>query len=93
MTSDRPKIWYRCVEHDTNLIELEPRHRPREEMYRFICQEAAEKYYDIEAYDDDWPLTFTLHLTKDGPAVAEFLVHLDLTPSFTAYSQQVTEKT
>ena len=78
------KIWYTVPDHD--------------EESRYSCdvpmwaedrddqaEECAEHYHDqCDGARDEWPLTFVIHDSEDGPEVARFKVERVLTPMFSA---------
>jgi hypothetical protein len=81
-------IYYAVEEHcgSTHQFEVADRTditRPIEQAY--IAERCAEHYWgEHDGWEANWPLTFTLHETEDGPEVGRMIVDMEPVPHFTA---------
>jgi hypothetical protein len=85
-------VYYSVPEHDA-----ETRYRIAETTWNFddpdyLAEECAENYHhEHDGWEADWPLTFVLYETKDGPERARMSVDCKPVPWFTATEVETKE--
>lgn len=82
-------IWYRVIDHceasyyDIELPDTYDLTRPMEQT--LIAERCAEDYHsNHDGWESNWPLTFALHATEDGPEVARLNIDREAVPHFYA---------
>jgi hypothetical protein len=82
-------IWYRVIDHceasyyDIELPVTYDLTRPMEQT--LIAARCAEDYHsNHDGWESNWPLTFALHATEEGPEVARLEIDREAVPHFYA---------
>ncbi len=85
-------VYYSVVEHDEA-----SRYRLAETTWNFadpdyLAEECAENYHnEHDGWESEWPLTFVLYETENGPERARMSVDRESVPSFTATKVETEE--